>query len=106
MSHLLFLSLGIDALVGTYENHQYDNGGKNAWHYVTLTHLQGKVLQWKNTAGVIWTLSLTEDRTRLAVGTNCPYYNDGHTICTVVYATHANTVAALLGPWNERYDRE
>lgn len=96
----------INALVGRYENHEYDAGGKNAWHYVTLTHRRGLALEWRNRAGVTWTLTLTEDPTQLAVGKDCPYYKNGHTICTVVYTSGGDCVAALLGPWNEQYDRE
>ncbi len=96
----------MDALIGTYENHQYDDGGKNDWHFVTLTHAGGTNLTWTNRAGATWTLTLTDDRTKLAVGRDCPYYNDGHTICTVEFTSDGNTVTALLGPGNERYDRE
>ena len=42
---------------GIYESHLYDNGGKNAWHYVSIKKMKdGNGLMWENKAGVSWSL--------------------------------------------------
>ena len=41
------------------------------------------------------------------VGSECPYFKDGHSTMTVVFdAADSTRVVAVLGPWDERYDRE
>jgi hypothetical protein len=48
-------------LLGNYENHLYDKGGKNDWHYVTINKADDTTLKWSNRAGVSWTLTTTPD---------------------------------------------
>jgi hypothetical protein len=74
-----------DAILGQYECHLYDQGGKNDWHYVTVSKANETTLNWANRAGVSWTLTITSDKTKLNVGQECPYYNfdDGQSKNTV-----------------------
>lgn len=88
---------------GDYECHLFDKGGKNDWHYVTVSKVNDTTLRWTNRAGVAWTLGATSDKTKLNVGHDCPYFKDGHTHVTVVWKD--NQVSALLGPWDEPYVR-
>ena len=67
-----------DSILGTYECHKYDGGGKNDWHYVTITKVNGNTLRWTNRANVSWTLTVGTDPFRLDVGQDCPYYNFRH----------------------------
>jgi hypothetical protein len=92
-------------LVGRYENHKYDAGGKNDWHYVTVTDAGDDRLTWSNRAKVSWTLQMTSDRSLLTVGSDCPYYSGGHTAVTVDW-NNDGTVKRLRGPGGEWYDRE
>lgn len=92
-------------LCGPYECHQYDANGKNDWHYVQLRVAEtGAGLLWTNRAGAKWSLALTADRRYLAVGRECPYYEQGHTRCEIVRGVDGR-IAALLGPWGESYMR-
>ena len=90
---------------GQYECHKYDGGGKNDWHYVTLTTAacDGDSLTWTNRAGVSWSLHATEGND-LTVGENCPYYKDGHTSAKVD-CNEQNRVVRIRGPGDEWYDR-
>ena len=45
------------SLVGLYECHQYDGGGKNDWHYVTISEEAPGRFNWRNRAGVSWSLT-------------------------------------------------
>ena len=86
--------------VGTFENHLYDNGGKNNWHYVTITYDQANDKYiWRNRAGRSWSLYATEKENELRVGTDCPYYKSGYTIAKVNYK-------GIYGVGNELYSRE
>lgn len=90
-------------LVGRYENHQYDDGGKNDWHYVELVVEDGR-LYWRNRGGVSWTLLAAEDPSRITVGTDCIYYSKGYRSMVVEW-TDDGQVRRILGPGNEWYDR-
>jgi hypothetical protein len=94
----------VTALLGKYENHQYDAGGKNNWHYVTITKIDDKKIKWTNRAGVSWTLTITDDKNKLAVGSDCTYYNRGYKTATVKYDANG-VVKSINGPNNEPYDR-
>ena len=97
-------------IIGNYECHLYDNGGKNDWHYVTIREVSEGTFKWINRAGVSWILKTTFDKTKLEVGQDCPYYNfnDGtrqmqYRQATVVWA--GSQVSGILGPWNELYEK-
>ena len=97
-------------LIGNYECHLYDSGGKNDWHYVTINEVCGTTFKWINRAGVSWTLKTTSDKTKLDVSQDCPYYdfNDGtrqtqYRQATVVWA--GSQVSGILGPWDELYEK-
>ncbi len=91
------------SLLGNYENHLYDNGGKNDWHYVTISQVDDSTLKWTNRAGVSWTLTMTSEKTKLNVGEDCPYFQEGYKQATVVWK--GDQVSGLLGPWNELYQK-
>ena len=87
-------------LVGQYESHKYDGTPhKNNWHYVKITHnLATNTYTWKNRAGVSWTL-YPKSSSELRVGTDCPYYKNGHKVARF-------TSVGVYGPWGELYKRE
>jgi hypothetical protein len=98
--------------VGHYQCNEYvGTAQENGWHFASIgpssmaVQCQGGApLKWKNRAGVDWSLRPVENSTELAVGDDCPYFNSGHTSCTVEQDL-AGRVTAVLGPGNERYDR-
>merc|ERR1712154_23320 len=71
-------------IIGLYECHLYDNGGKNDWHYVTITQDTSgqRDFVWTNRAGVSWSLYRDENlgEYELRVGEDCPYYSSGYTV--------------------------
>lgn len=84
---------------GKYVCNQYDDADKNDWHYVTISYnAASKCYKWTNRAGVTWSLYPRGKNDSLEVGTDCPYYNDGHTEA-------AFTKEGVYGPWKEFYDR-
>ena len=85
--------------VGQYENHKHDGTvHKNNWHYVTITHsVTRHTYTWKNRAGVSWTL-YPKSSSELRVGTDCPYYKNGHKVARF-------TSVGVYGPWGELYER-
>lgn len=100
----------VTPVLGNYECHLYDKGGKNDWHYVTVSKVNDTTLKWTNRAKVSWLLSQTADKTVLDVSKECPYYNfnDGkqqthYTQATVVWK--GNKVTGIIGPWNELYEK-
>lgn len=92
------------SLSGPYENYAYNGRGKNDWHYVTVTQTGHSTFQWSNRAGVSWTLR-GDDLTRpLAVGSDSPYYANGHRHAAVEW-NNDGTVRRIQGPGGEWYDR-
>ncbi len=98
------------SVVGKYECHKYDNGGKNNWHYVTVTKVDASTLKWTNRAGVSWLLQLTLSKSILDIGPDCPYYHfdngkmrTSYTQAAVVW--DGNSVTGLMGPWGELYSK-
>jgi len=94
-----------DSLIGRYECHKYDNGGKNNWHYVNITRQTDTASEtdyiWSNRAGVTWSLYVDSSLgdNELRVGEDCPYYDNGHTVLSM-------TGDGVLGPWGELYNKE
>ena len=96
--YLLFFLAANPGFVGDFENHKYTT--KNNWHYVSITYDSVKgTYKWENKAGVSWTLYPTNNGNELKVGTDCPYYKNGH----VVAKFDANGVE---GPHGEIYSRK
>jgi hypothetical protein len=102
----------LTAIIGNYEDHVYDKGGKNDWHYVIVSKASGgTTLKWANRAGKIWTLTATADPTKLSVGSDCPYFimdNSGGPHQTYKEATvvwDGGKVTGLIGPYNNLYTR-
>ena len=93
----------VPLILGNYECHKYDAEGKNDWHYVTISKVNDTTLKWSNRACVSWTLSLTEDKAKLDVGSDCPYFKDGHKQVTIVW--ERGQVSGLTGPWDELYSK-
>jgi hypothetical protein len=93
----------IPLLLGNYECHKYDAEGKNDYHYVTISKVNDTTLKWSNRAGVSWMLSLIDDKTKLDVGNDCPYFKDGHKQVTVVW--EGSQVSGLVGPFDELYSK-
>ena len=92
----------ISPIVGDYENHTYDGTpNKNDWHYVTISKVNDTTLKWTNRAGASWTLTTTDDKRKLAVGNDCPYFASGHTQVTVFW--EGNRVTGLTGPGDDLY---
>ena len=72
---------GSPLLVGEYENHYYDEIGKNDTHYVTITYnIHQDSYTWSNRAGEEWTLYPTENFNVLKVGEDCPAFKDGYEV--------------------------
>ncbi|MCA9717709.1 MAG: hypothetical protein H6713_25740 [Myxococcales bacterium] len=91
------------ALAGAYECHRHDfSAQKNDWHYITITALDERRYLWTNSAGVSWTLSRTDDPSRLEVGQDYPYKE--HRTLTVVRGDD-DEIVAVIGPYEERYER-
>ena len=87
-----------DSYSGFYENTHYEDGGKNEYHYVTVSMIKGKKYVWRNAAGVTWAL-YKHNNTGLRVGRNCPYYKNGYTFAKF-------TKNGVYGPGNEFYKKE
>ena len=77
----------VNGISGFYEmdHNLYANEHHNKWHSVQITWKQAKgAFKWQNRAGVTWTLTPLMgslggwDKTKLAVGNDCPYRNEGH----------------------------
>jgi len=63
-----------------------------------------RTFRWSNRAGVSWPLTCDRiENDSLSVGSECPYFSDGHVRCKVERAR--GRIVALFGPWGERYDR-
>ena len=69
---------------------------KSDWHSVEITWNHDKgTFTWQNSAGVTWTLtpmmgsSGSWDDTKLAVGNDCPYRNDGHEFAMLEWVSFA-----------------
>ena len=87
-SHHLSTEEFVDGIAGFYEiDHDLHPGDHqhNDWYSVEIIWNQAKgSFTWQNRAGVTWTLtplmgsSGDWDETKLAVGNDCPYRNDGH----------------------------
>ena len=92
-----------------YEMDYYQGGGFNDWHNVTITNpsCDGEVFEWKNTAGVVWTLYANFDSTgriiSFNVGQDCPYYDNGHTEADILFHESDGTVDKIFGPYGEPY---
>lgn len=69
-----------DPLIAKYECHKHDTlntNAKNRWHYVKVVAEDGErnKYRWLNEAGVGWMLHRTNDKSKLALGPDCPYFN-------------------------------
>jgi len=92
--------------VGEYENHHYDNGGKNSWHYVTLSRVDASTLLWSNAAGVSWTITATDDSSLFLIGPDSPYWDTPYDQDMNVVFDSNGAVLYVTGPCGEYYDRQ
>ena len=84
-------------MTGTFENHLYDDGGKNNFHSETITYNDAnETYTWANRAGTQWTLYTTNTFNKLKVGPDCPNYRISYEVAT----------AGVYGPGNELFIRE
>ena len=89
------------------EDGYIDGGNGNDWHYVWITNpsCDGVNYKWNNKAGVQWSLTAVMNGAQIdyfAVGTDCPYYDSGHTQAQLSYES-GDQISAIAGPWNEPY---
>lgn len=98
----------INGISGFYEMDRniHGNGQHDKWYDVEITWNQAKgAFTWQNRAGVTWTLTPLMgssggwDETKLAVGNNCPYRNDGHEFATIEWVSSALfSISSATGP--------
>merc|ERR1712241_441124 len=115
-SHHLSTEEFVNGIAGFYEiDHDLHPGQHNDWYHVEIIWNQAKgSFTWQNRAGVTWTLtplmgsSGDWDETKLAVGNDCPYRNDGHEFARIEWGSleGSTVVTTIWGPWNEPYLRD
>ena len=76
------------------DHNVHSDGDQNDWYNVKITWNPAKgAFTWRNRAGVTWTLtpmmgpSDSWDRTKLAVGNDSPYKNDGHMFAKIEWVS-------------------
>ena len=80
-----------------FENHLYDHGGKNFYHYVNITYdKDNSKYIWRNIGGVTWYIYTIGISNQLRVGAECPYYRNGYTVAN-------STQMGIYGPGNAIY---
>ena len=98
-SHHLSTQQFVDGISGFYEIDLNLHGDErnNDWYAVEIIWNQAKgAFTWQNRAGVTWTLtplmgsSGDWDETKLAVGNDCPYRNDGHEFAMIEWVSSAS----------------
>ena len=67
----------------------------------------GDNYKWTNRAGVVWSLTAKYDSSdglliAFDVGSDCPYYDDGHTLARVSYDDDGK-MNGVYGPGDEFY---
>ena len=85
----------IAGVEGYYEiSHDLHPTDRSDWHHVEINwdHDKGS-FTWENRAGVSWTLTPIHgvggwDTTKLAVGSDCTYYNEGHHFATLEWVSY------------------
>merc|ERR1712241_1566493 len=115
-SHHLSTEEFVNGIAGFYEiDHDLHPGQHNDWYHVEIIWNQAKgSFTWQNRAGVTWTLtplmgsSGDWDETKLAVGNDCPYRNDGHEFAMIEWGSleGSEVMTTIWGPWNEPYLRD
>jgi hypothetical protein len=97
----------IPLLLGQYEYEAYegrmDEPESRKNYYVTISQVNDTTLKWSNNDGVSWMLFLTDDKTKLDVGSDCPYFKDGYKQATVVW--EGGQVSGLISPFQELYSK-
>ena len=101
----------IDSVEGCYGEKEYiGTKNENEWHYVRITWDEdAEKFMWKNRANIAWTLKPVWGEwewstTKLAVGEDCPYFEDGHHEAALEYKD--NKINIIRGPYNEAYTKD
>ena len=97
--------VSVETLVGRYENHEHDGGGKTPEHFAEIVRVDRTTVRWSNESGASWTLFATEDPTQLRVGEDCPYRVQGYTHATVVRDGQGQVVM-VVGPRSEAFRKK
>jgi len=97
----------ISPITGSYIVDGYENN-KNDWHYVDITETDAEngVYQWKNKAGITWTLTKkagSDDKYK--VGTDCPYHEMANYKEARLIKGDDGRVKWITGPWGELYKK-
>ena len=86
----------INGISGFYQIDRNLHGDEqqNKWYTVKITWAEDKgAFKWQNRAGVTWTLTPQSgasggwDETKLTVGNDCPYKNDGHEFAKIEWVS-------------------
>jgi len=80
---------------------------ENDYHHVEVVPNDdgGLSFRWINRAGTSWNLTCRSNSDNfLSVGSDCPYFSNGYSQCKVERDGRGEIIA-LVGPWNERYER-
>jgi len=96
-------------ITGKYEIDEacYENN-KNDWHFVDITETDATkgVYQWKNKAGITWTLTkIAGSDAKYKVGTDCPYYDMADYKEATLIFDDEGKVKWISGPWGEKYKK-
>ncbi len=89
---------------GLFGDFQNQPSATNDWHYVTISQIDATNFKWTNRAKVSWTLTLTENKNVLNVGSDSPYYNKGHRTANLKWDANGNVVE-ITGPSNSSYTK-
>ena len=70
---------------------------ENDWHVVEISMISEGKYEWKNKAGVKWSLTTKGiDSCDIEIGEDCPYYDDDYTSASF-------NSSGIFGPHNEFY---
>ena len=93
----------------------YSTDEQNDWHYMVITWNNATdTFDWRNRAGYHWSLTPIQkgdedwDTTKLKVGPECPYFENGHEFAAVEWEGEPgySVVSTIKGPWGEAFLRE
>jgi len=99
---------GMPAIVGKYENHYYDEGGKNGAHWVSIIWTgERNKYTWQNRHGG-WALTWNSLTSTFHVGEDCGYHGDGYKVMRVeeIENNTGKQVSTVYGPGEEPFKRE
>ena len=105
--------LVISGITGCYQidSELYAPENQNDYHFVNITwNTATSAFTWKTRIGVSWTLTQIFidgelDSTKLAVGSDCPYYQHGYKFATLEWkgVPGSSDVSTIMGPGEEPF---